>query len=84
MARLKLDIGALEVQSFEVAKGEGARGTVRAHSVPYSEVCGTWEEACTAAYNCTDGYTAPWQECPSNGAVCPVLPPRRFTDQPCE
>ncbi len=71
MRKLKLDLGALEVQSFEIAAGEGGR-TVRAHESEETFVgdtnCGTCQPGswggtcqvlgCPGSPNCTAVCTA--------------------------
>jgi hypothetical protein len=71
MRKLTLDMDALEIQSFETAEKGEERGTVRAAS--------------TDAGDCTVGWTGYGNLCPSTpDMACPIEPPRRFTDHPCD
>jgi hypothetical protein len=69
MRKLKLEIEALEVESFEPAAVRGERGTVRGHLSAYYEPCqpgDTWQMSCTCeatcnaatCYNCGGGGSA--------------------------
>lgn len=61
MGKLRLDIDALEVQSFGTGAEEERKGTVRAHSD-----FNTAQYQCPdASYACTE--THYWEGCPSGG-----------------
>lgn len=55
MRKLKLEIEALEVETFEPAAVRGERGTVRGHLSAYYELChadDTWQQSCTCEATC--------------------------------
>lgn len=52
MRKLRLDLDALVVESFEPAQRQGARGTVRGHASLYWEDCYESETCAGAGYPC--------------------------------
>lgn len=69
MRKLKLEVDALEVESFEPAAGGAGDGTVRGYLSAYYELCqpgDTWQQTCTCeptcnaqtCYNCGGGGSA--------------------------
>ena len=55
MEKLKLEIDALQVQSFEPDAAREGRGTVRGHLSAYYELCNvddTWQNTCTCEPTC--------------------------------
>lgn len=80
MKKLKLEIDALRVETFEPADGAGERGTVRGHLSAYYELCNpgdTWQASCTCeptcnaatCYNCGSAGCAS-AACTGGGATC--------------
>lgn len=64
MKKIRLDVEALEVASFELSAGDAENGTVRGYLSAYYELChadDTWQQSCTCeptcnaatCYNCT-------------------------------
>src|ERR1044072_6701568 len=54
MRKLKLEIEALEVTSFETRDGDGERGTVAGHGnlpLDTNRTCGDWMDSCNANRN---------------------------------
>ena len=69
MGKLRLDVDALEVQSFATGVEKEKKGTVRAHS---DDTFNTAQYHCPeASYACTQ--TKYWDGCPSGGfdSECP-------------
>jgi hypothetical protein len=52
MAKIKLDVDALQVESFDTAPAADARGTVQGHQIVGTNTCMSVQETC-AGYNCT-------------------------------
>lgn len=55
MKKLKLEIDALQVETFESAGLESERGTVRGLLTAYYELCypgDTWQQSCTCELTC--------------------------------
>lgn len=54
MRKIKLNVDALRVESFEAEAREGARGTVGAHmaSHPYLSNCAQTCDDCPSVYSC--------------------------------
>ena len=55
MRKLKLEIEALEVESFAPEAGPEDAGTVRAYFTAYYELCyegDTWQQSCTCEPTC--------------------------------
>lgn len=46
MRKIKLDIDALEVDSFETRPAEGSRGTIRGHATQYGSCQGSCVQSC--------------------------------------
>ena len=80
MRKLKLDLDALTVESFEPSKEKSEAGTVRGYLSAYYELChegDTWQGSCTCeptcneqtCYNCGSGgcNTA---GCPNTNYTC--------------
>lgn len=66
MAKLKLDVDTLEVQSFETAQAKGERGTVAAHALaPKTPYCSA---DCTEEWTC--GIWCPPTTDPQNTEPC--------------
>jgi len=74
MQKLKLDLDALTVESFEPNTPGRERGTIRGHLSAYYEICNaddTWQMSCTCeptcnartCYNCSNG-------CSTDPAIC--------------
>ena len=74
MKKLELNVESLEVESFNTAESDGERGTVHARSDSAADVCYSFGDFCTAAFQCTTS-CAPsgsrvWEQCLS-GQMCP-------------
>ena len=57
MRKLKLDLDALTVESFEPSKEKSAAGTIRGYLSAYYELChegDTWQLSCTCEPTCND------------------------------
>jgi hypothetical protein len=55
MRKLKLELDALEVESFSPESGHEAEGTVRAYLTAYYELCypgDSWQDTCTCEPTC--------------------------------
>jgi hypothetical protein len=91
MKKIRLNVDALDVESFEPGEADGRRGTVRgAQMTAYYQLCydtDTWQMSCTCeptcnaetCYNCSVG--CPTVGCPSVG--CPTLGGRTCTGFCC-
>ncbi|HEX8394790.1 MAG TPA: hypothetical protein VF665_20765 [Longimicrobium sp.] len=54
MSKMKLEVGALEVQSFDAATVPSAHeGTVNGHAKPQTQGCGSEIDACPSSLGCT-------------------------------
>jgi hypothetical protein len=77
MAKLKLDVDKLQVDSFETEKdGKRARGTVRANAD--TQFPCTWDtcyKSCGwSEIDCyTQGCRTDWQTCGAYGSCCPAI-----------
>jgi hypothetical protein len=90
MKKIRLNVDALDVESFEPDGAVPGRGTVRgAQITAYYQLCydtDTWQMSCTCeptcnadtCYNCTNG--CPSNGCPSN---CPTAGGRTCTGFCC-
>lgn len=79
MKKLKLNVDALAVESFDAESGqERPRGTVEARSEDTQFLC-TYE--CTNAHSCgwsdinchTQGCRTDWETCGEFGSCCPAV-----------
>jgi hypothetical protein len=80
MKKIKLDVDALDVESFEPSEAKGERGTVKGLLTAYYELChegDTWQGSCTCeptcnadtCYNCQSAGCTP--ACPlTQGSTC--------------
>ncbi|HET6764737.1 MAG TPA: hypothetical protein VFH27_13725 [Longimicrobiaceae bacterium] len=84
MKKLRLEIEALEVESFEpVARAGGRRGTVAGNIAAYqtfgcqlTELCESWDPCLDTQDTCPD---TGWQQCGySYGGTCGASPPIWF------
>jgi hypothetical protein len=76
MRKLKLDLDALDVETFETAADERARGTVQAHD--NSEFPCTWDtcrDSCGwSDIDChAEECTTDWITCMDLGSCCPAV-----------
>lgn len=87
MRKLKLEVEALAVESFEPSKSGSDAGTVRGYLSAYYELChegDTWQLSCTCeptcnnrtCYNCGSGAACPGTggctvTCPQISDTCP-------------
>jgi hypothetical protein len=70
MKKLKLEVEALAVESFEPAGGGGEGGTVRGYLTAYYELCypgDTWQASCTCELTCN---ARTCFNCPGPSAGC--------------
>ena len=75
MKRRKLEIDALEVESFDTsAEGGPPRGTVRAHA-DTEFLCDTWQHSCGwSDVECpTQGCRTDFETCGDFGSCCPAI-----------
>lgn len=56
-SKMKLELEALVVESFETGDAHGARGTVHGHAVWYTRHCNTDGATCDAAATCDGAYS---------------------------
>ena len=94
MRKLKLEIEALEVETFEPAAEREERGTVRGHLTAYYELCypgDTWQNTCTCEPTCNADtcYNCGSAGCGSAGCTGALDPtcngtcgPQPFSDGP--
>ena len=74
MKKLKLEIEALEVETFEPTAGREEHGTVRGYLTAYYELCqpgDTWQRTCTCEPTCNAQtcYTCGGAACQSAGCT---------------
>jgi hypothetical protein len=70
MRKLKLEIDALRVETFEPFAGRDGRGTVHGHLSAYYEICqpgDTWQQSCTCEATCN---AATCYNCGGGSAGC--------------
>ena len=77
MARRKLEIDTLEVESFETAAPDRVRGTVRAHE-SFTEgscfQCTNYNSCGWSEIDCyTEGCRTDWNTCGAYGSCCPAI-----------
>lgn len=71
MKKLKLEMDALKVESFDPAGGDGDPGTVRGYLTAYYELCyegDTWQNTCTCEPTCN---AQTCYQCPPLTPACP-------------
>lgn len=64
MKKLRLELDALRVESFDTAGGAGGRGTVQGHNVTYGE---SWDWPCEPV---DSDYTADPAQCQTQAYTC--------------
>lgn len=86
MRKLKLEIDALQVESFESASEGGQPGTVRGYLSAYYELCqpgDTWQNTCTCEPTCNANTCYNCGTAGCTGAACTTTcNPINFTVDP--
>ena len=66
MRKMKLDVGELDVESFDTAAEKDGRGTVVAHATVRRDECGPSLALPCPTDDCTETCTTRWTKCDCN------------------